>query len=155
MKGRILVETLERNSRIITAGCILNECLEHTLFTLFNAISETHNVNGHVVFLEFLRQFDHVLLIRTGALQWRSDEDDYSLSQILVLAMLEGELRHGDSCWNVYRARYLLSSGVRRLDDLTELFGVCDQDFWTADVTSYIQEWETQREACICTLSLP
>lgn len=125
------VDESREHLRIVTAGSIVDKRLEYARLALLDTIPERDKVDRHVVLFELFCELDHFPLVRTWALQWRSNEDDYALPEVLVFAVFKRELGDVDSGGDVYRPTDLGRGGMDRLEDLTEVLGMGHENFWT------------------------
>ena len=99
---------------------------------LLDAVLIGDHVERDIVLLELLREADErALRVRRGVLERRADKHDHALPQVLVLAVLERELRDRDRHRNRRRAAEVRRRLVDGFEDLAELFGVRDQHLGT------------------------
>lgn len=103
---------------------------------LLNTIPIAHDINRDVVLLQLLGQLDHVLLVCGLTFKWRADKDDDALAEVLVLAVLQRKLRNGNRSGNVDCSADFGGGFVKGLEDLPEVFRVCNQDFWAVCLIS-------------------
>ena len=103
-------------ARVVVAGGGLDKGAEDAgaaVAGLFDAVTESDDVYGDVVLLEFLGEADEGVLVRVGAFERGADEDDDALAEVLVLAVLEGELGDGDGGGGKYTDRAQVLKGCR------------------------------------------
>lgn len=99
---------------------------------LLDAVAECDQVERDVVLLEFLGETDQGALCVWGrVLERRADEDDDALAEVLVLPVLERELRDCDRGRDRGGAPEVGGGVVHGGEDLADLFGVCDEHLWT------------------------
>ena len=82
--------------RVVVLGDVLDKCAENGGILVLCGLAERDNVHRDAVLLELLREAHHAALVRGGALQRRADKYEDALSKVLVLPVLERELRDGD-----------------------------------------------------------
>ena len=66
----------------------------------------------------------------------RGDEDDNTLTEVLVGSVFEGEEGLFDGVGDVGDATELLLCGVDCAEDGAELLGICYEDFWSGERSS-------------------
>ena len=98
------------DARIITAVRGIDERAEHGV--LLDRVAEHDNVDRNIILLELLREAHHAALVRGGALQRRADKYEDALSKVLVLPVLERELRDVDRGGDVDFAADFARGGV-------------------------------------------
>ena len=105
---------------------------------MLDAVPKGDHVKRNVV-LEFLRKADErALRIRRGVVERRADKYDHAPPQVLVLAVLERELRNHDRRRDRRCAADVRRGLVDGLEDLAELLGMRDQHLGTNDINIYI-----------------
>ena len=106
---------------------------------LLDAISKGDHVERDVVLLQLLREADErALRVRRGVVERRADKDNHALPQVLVLAVLERELRDRDRRRDRRRAPEVRRRLVDGFEDLAELLGVRNQHLGTDDIQIHI-----------------
>ena len=117
--------------RVIGRGRVLDKGTEDApslLGGLLDPIAKGDDVERDVVLLELLGEADErALRVGRGVVERRADKDDDALPQVLVLAVLERELRDCDRGRDRRCAAEVGRGVVHGCEDLPELFGVRDQ----------------------------
>ena|SRR6188768_2973433 len=137
MKSLTVIKQLHRKScvRIIAAIDVVHKCLKHSTFSFLDAISERNNVHRDVVLLQLLCKLNHRILI---CFWRRCNKHNYTLTQVLVLSMLQRELGNGESDRNVDFTSNFACCGMDASQNMTKVFGMCYQNLWpTKNGVSY------------------
>ena len=121
----------KKNIRVVGRRRRFDKGAEDTvavLARLLDAVSKRDHVERDVVLLELLGEADERALgVGRGVLEWGADKDDDALAQVLVLPVLERELRDRDRRRDGRRLAEVGGRLVHGGKDLTELFGVRDE----------------------------
>lgn len=117
----------EGDARVIPAARVVHERAQDGLAR--DAVAVRDDVDRDVVLLELLRELDHGLLVRAAAREGRRDEHDDALAQVLVLAVLERELRDGERGGDVDGPADFGGRGVQGGEDVPQVFCVRHEDF--------------------------
>ena len=142
--------------RVVRRGRVLDKRTEDAvaaLAGLLDAVAKGDDVERDVVLLELLREADErALRLRRGVLERRADKDDHALPQVLVLAVLERELRDRDRRRDRRRAPEVGRRLVHGFEDLAELFRVRDQHLRAGgDMTRHDTTYACNRNRWIIT----
>ena len=132
----------ETDVRVVGRGRVLNKSTEDAmpaLAGLLDAVSKGNHVERDVVLLELLREAnERALSVWRGIVERRADKHDHALPQVLILAVLERELRDRDRRRDRRRAPKVRRGLVDGFEDLAELLGVRDQHLGTDDIHIHI-----------------
>lgn len=63
----------------------------------------------------------------------RGDKYDYSLTKVLVLAMLKGKLSDSNSCWDICHSTDLVGGSVYCLEYLAKISGIRYENLWAGE----------------------
>ena len=97
-----------------------------------DAVAKRDQVERDVVLLEFLGETDQGALgVRGGIFERGADENNHSLAEVLILPVLERELRDCDCGRDGGGVPEVRGRVVHGSKYLTDLLGVCDEHLWT------------------------
>ena len=135
-RGRIRVRAVGVHSPVVAAGDVIDEGLENAALAFFDAVSKCDDVNRDVVLLQAFGEADHEFLVGSLAFERRGDEDDNTLTEVLVGSVFEGKKGLFDGVGDVSDATELLLCGVDCAEDGAELLSICYENFWSRERNS-------------------
>jgi len=111
--------------RIVPAASTVNKRLQYVPLALLDPIPVRYHIHRYIILLELFRELHHALLIRRWALEWRGNKNNDALTEILVLAVFEGELGDGQRRGDIDRTGDFGGGCMEGRENLANFFCVC------------------------------